>query len=135
MAASQYNFDIEQGSSFKMSLVYKDANGDPIDITNWCARLTWKTNKNITQIFNSNNIDTSIYKFTIGTTNGKIDLLLPASTTNNFDFSTAKYDLELQSTDDHYTGGGKYTIRLLYGNINIIERFSKSDTSLECNAS
>jgi hypothetical protein len=25
-----------------MSLVYKDSNGDPIDITNWCARLTWK---------------------------------------------------------------------------------------------
>ncbi len=37
MSAGNYDFKIEQGTSFRMSLVYKDANGDPIDITNWCA--------------------------------------------------------------------------------------------------
>lgn len=133
MAASQYNFNIEQGTSFRMSLIYKDANGDPIDITNWCARLTWKTNANITQVFNSDNLDKSLYNFNIEGSIGKINFLLPASTTNSFDFSTAKYDLELQSNQDHYNNGGKYVIRILFGSINIIKRFSKFNDALECN--
>lgn len=132
MPASQYNFVIEQGSSFRMNLVYKDDNGNIIDLTNWCARLMWTTNKNITQIFNTTNLDYSTYKFIIIGNEGKISLLIPSETTNNFDFNTAKYDLELQSPDDLYSGGGKYTTRLLYGVITINKRFSKSDSSLDC---
>lgn len=133
MAASKYDFSIEQGSSFKLSLVYKDDNGNPVDLTNWCARLTWKTNTNVTQTFSSENIDYSVYKFIIEPLLGKLTLLIPASTTNSFSFNTAKYDLELQSDDDLYSGGGKYIIRLLYGNVNIVKRFSQSDSLLECN--
>jgi hypothetical protein len=133
MAASKYDFSIEQGSSFKLSLVYKDDNGNPVDLTDWCARLTWKTNTNITQTFSSENIDHSVYKFVIEPLLGKLSLLIPASTTNSFSFNTAKYDLELQSDDDLYSGGGKYIIRLLYGNVNIIKRFSQSGSLLECN--
>ena len=132
MAASKYDFSIEQGSSFRLSIVYKDSSGSPIDLTNWCARLTWITNKNNTQIFTTTNLDYSIYKFVIIGNQGKISLLIPADTTNNFDFNTAKYDLELQSPDDLYVGGGKYTTRILYGVISIDRRFSKSDTTLDC---
>lgn len=132
MPASQYNFAIEQGSSFRMNLVYKDDNGNIIDLTNWCARLTWITNKNTTQVFNSTNLDYSIYKFTIVGNEGKLSLLIPADTTNSFDFNTAKYDLELQSPDDLYVGGGKYTTRILYGVISIDKRFSKSESTLDC---
>jgi hypothetical protein len=115
MAASKYDFAIEQGTSFKLSLIYKDANGTPVDLTGWCARLVWKTNK-----------------FIIDDPNGKLTLMLPASTTNGFNFNTAKYDLELQSPDDIYSGGGKYTTRLLFGTINIVKRFSQAASSLEC---
>ena len=132
MAATKYDFSIEQGSSFRMSLVYKDENGSIIDLTNWCARLTWKTNTNITQSFSTENIDFSVYKFTIEPLLGKLTLLIPSSTTNSLAFNTAKYDLELQSDDDLYVGGGKYTIRLLFGTINIIKRFSQSSTLLDC---
>ena len=45
MAASRYDFAIEQGSTFRLSLVYKDANKDIVNLTGWCARLTWKNNK------------------------------------------------------------------------------------------
>ena len=48
MAASQYDFKIEQGSSFRMSLIY-NSNGTAIDLANYCARLVWKTNTNVTQ--------------------------------------------------------------------------------------
>jgi len=132
MAASKYDFAIEQGTSFKISLIYKDANGIPVNLTNWCARLTWKTNTNLTQTFSTENIDYSVYKFSIEPLIGKITLMIPASTTNSFTFNAAKYDLELQSDDNLYIGGGKYIIRLIYGTINIVKRFSQSSSLLEC---
>ena len=132
MAASKYDFSIEQGTSFKLSLIYKDADGVPIDLTGWCARLIWQTTTNNTQIFSSDNIDHSVYKFTIDEPNGKITLMLPASTTNSFNFNTAKYDLELRSPEDLYDGGGKYSTRLLFGTVNIVKRFSQVSSSLEC---
>lgn len=132
MAASKYDFTIEQGSSFKLSLVYKDDSGNPVDLTNWCARLTWKTNTNITQTFSTENIDYSVYKFTLEPLLGKLNLLIPASTTNSLNFNNAKYDLELQSDDDLYSGGGKYIIRLLYGTASIVKRFSQSNSLLDC---
>ena len=59
-------------------------------------------------------------------------LLLPSDTTNDFDFDSAKYDLELQSDDTFYASGGNYTIRLLYGVITIKQRHSGSETALDC---
>lgn len=132
MAASKYDFTIEQGSSFKISLVYKDSAGNPVNLTNWCARLIWKTNTNITQTFSSDNIDHNVYKFTINDAEGKLTLMIPSSTTNSFNFNTAKYDLELQSPDDLYAGGGKFTTRLLYGTVNILKRFSQSSQQIDC---
>lgn len=132
MAASKYDFVIEQGSSFKLSLIYKDENGNIVNLTNWCARLIWKTNTNIIQTFSTDNLDYSIYKFTIEPELGKLTLLIPANTTNSFTFNTAKYDLELQSDDDLYTGGGKYISRLLYGTVSIGKRFSQSTELMEC---
>jgi hypothetical protein len=133
MAATKYDFNIEQGSSFRLSLVYKDANSNPIDLTNWCARLVWYTDKKNTQVFVTTNLDYSVYKFTTDPLLGKLTLLIPPETTNGFNFDTAKYDLELQSDESLYSGSGNDIIRLLYGTITILKRYSKIDTVLECN--
>ena len=132
MPASKYDFTIEQGTSFKLSLVYKDSQSNPMDLTNWCARLIWTTTNNITQTFISTNTDYSLYKFVIEPNNGRLVLMIPPETTNSFTFIRAKYDLELQSDDEFYSGGGKDLIRLLYGTITVSQRFSKSDDLLEC---
>jgi hypothetical protein len=132
MAASKYDFPIEQGTSFKISLIYKDANGNPIDLTGWCARLIWKTNTSTTHTFTSENTNYTLYKFTIDDLEGKLVLMIPASVTNTYTFNTAKYDLELQSPDYLYENGGKFTTRLLYGTVSIVKRFSQSLTQLEC---
>lgn len=132
MSAGKYDFSIEQGTSFNMSVIYKDSNGNPVDITGWCARLIWKTSSNNVEIFSTENMDYSQYKFEIIGTEGKLDLKFPASKTNSFNFTNAKYDLELQSDDDYYADGGKYTVRILYGSISIIKRYSKSTDLLEC---
>lgn len=132
MSAAKYDFDIEQGSSFKLSIVYKDSSGNPINIDGWCARLVWKTNGGAVDNFNTDNTNYSLYKFTIDGPNGKLLLQFPANTTNDFNFTNAKYDLELQSPDDLYIGGGKYTTRILYGTVTIVKRFSQTNTGLEC---
>lgn len=132
MSASQYDFPIEQGSSFRLSLTYKDSNSNIVDLSDYCARLIMKINNNEYKTFSSLNTNYSEYKFTIDGPQGTITLLLPAYTTNSFNFNSAKYDLELQSPQDLYAGGGKYTIRVLYGTISIIKRFSQSTTLLDC---
>lgn len=132
MAASKYDFPIEQGSSFKMTMIYKDVNGVAINLTGWCARIVWTTNLNQVQVFSTQNIDYSVYKFTIDGAEGKLTFMLPSTTTNGFSFATARYDLELQSPDDLYTGGGNFTSRILYGTISISKRYSKSNTELDC---
>ena len=135
MSAAQYDFEIEQGSSFRISWIYKDSNGSVIDISDWCGRLTWKTNTNTVSIYSTTNVDYTLYKFSLDGPNGKLTLEFPSSTTNGFDFTNAKYDLELQSDEDHYasgTGGGKFTTRLLFGTVTINKRFSKSTTALDC---
>ena len=53
MAAGKYDFSIEQGSSFKIDFIYKDQNKTPVDLTNWCARLSWKSSKMETTIVNA----------------------------------------------------------------------------------
>lgn len=134
MAASQYDFKIEQGSSFKLQLVYKDSNSNPINLSGYCARLSWKTNLNQAQSFTTENSDYSTYKFQLDTptTDGKLTFFLPASTTNGFDFASAKYDLELQTPTDLYSGGGREVLRILFGNINLTKRYSKFTTLLSC---
>lgn len=132
MAASLYDFPIEQGSSFRLSLTYKDNDGNIIDLTGYCARLTMKISNTEYKTFSTLETNHSEYKFSIDGPQGTITLLIPASATNNYVFNSAKYDLELQSPQDLYSGGGKYTIRVLYGTISIVKRFSQSTTLLDC---
>lgn len=132
MPASKYDFSIEQGTSFKLSLIYKDSTGSPINISNWCSRLMWTTDDGVTQVFSTNNTDYGLYKFTINGPEGRILLQLPASTTNLFTFLKAKYDLELESPEEMYIGGGKEIIKLIYGTIKIVLRYSENNTLLDC---
>lgn len=140
MSAANYDFSIEQGTSYRLTFIYKDSDGNPINITNWCARLVMKTaykdiakkSLSSTIIYSSTNTAYSQYKFYIDGIQGKVTILFPADTTNNFDFDTTKYDLELQSPDDFYALGGNYTIRILYGLITIVKRNSGSAIVLDC---
>lgn len=132
MAAGKYDFSIEQGSSFKIDFVYKDQNKQPVNLTNWCVRLAWKTNTGTTQAFSSDNTNYALYTLDVGGANGKISFMLPANITSAFNFDTAKYDLDLQSPDDFSAGGDPYVKRLLYGTITLIKRFSATSTDNIC---
>jgi hypothetical protein len=131
MPAAEYNFPIEQGSSFTISFTYKDSTNTVVNISNWCARIIMTTSDNQTITYSSGTTSSN-YKMSLDGPNGKITLLLPAITTNNFTFKTAKYDLELESDDVLYSGGGNYTNRILYGVITIVKRSSHNSTILDC---
>lgn len=139
MAASKYDFAIEQGSSFKLTLVYKDASGTPIDLTNYCVRIIWKTSTGLLQTFSSNDPNSGgVYRLIVNDEVGKITWLIPSYITNQYNFNTTKYDLEIQSDDPFFGSGtemdgGKYTVRLLFGTIKIVKRFSESSSNLDCN--
>ena len=132
MAATQYNFSIEQGSSFTISLIYKDSAGSPIDLTGWCARLVIVTDNNETITFVTTNAVVGSYSFALGGVLGTIVLKIPASVTNTYDFDAGKYDLELESINNLYSGGGHEIIRLLYGDISLIKRYSENTILLDC---
>lgn len=134
MPASQYDFSIEQGSSFILSLVYKNSSNEPINMAGYSAKLTWKTNTGQLQVFTTENTNLNVYKFTVNEDNpGSIVLRIPHYTTELFKFKTAKYDLEIYSDTDFYNegnqvSGGKYATRLLFGNIGIIKKYSNPDS-------
>lgn len=132
MTASKYDFPIEQGATFRLSLCYKNNDNNPIDLTNWCARLVWVTNTGVQQTFTTTNTDYSVYKFIIEPNIGKLILLIPPETTNTFNFLSAKYDLELRSDVDIYDGAGKDVTRILYGNITIDKRYSRLNEIIDC---
>lgn len=132
MAASKYDFSIEQGSSYKLSIRYKNDQNNIIPLNGYCARLVWRTNSGASREFHTTDPANSDYKFYIDEPNGLIVFLLSADYTNNLDFLAAKYDLELKSPQDLYYEGGKYTVRLLYGTISIIKRFSKTADLMDC---
>lgn len=132
MSAQQYDFPIEQGSSFELAITYADSNGNPIDLTGWCARIVVSRDDNIIDTFVTTNIDLSLYKFSIDPLNGKLFLQIPASVTNTYTYGVGKYDLELESDDEIYAGGGKDIRRLLYGDITLIKRHSETQNLLDC---
>lgn len=132
MPAAKYDFSIERGASYSLAIVYKDFSGNPLDLTGWCARLTWKTNEKIVQSFYTDNEDLENYKFVVVPNEGKLLLQFPASTTNGFDFLSAKYDIELKSPTNIYAEGGKEVDRIVSGLITIVPRFSQTTEVIAC---
>lgn len=120
MAATVHNFNIEQGSDFKITFQYLDEAGNTIDLTNWCIVLQWQTNNNDLYVFSNRN-NTNNYSLT-GDNAGKIVLQIPARTTISYNFDSAVYDLDLQETTEQYFNSGLKTYRLVTGAIGIIKR-------------
>jgi subtilisin-like proprotein convertase family protein len=120
MPAAVYDILIEQGSSYEVTFLYTDADNNPIDITNYCIVLQWRTNTNNIYAF-TNKYDGTDYSL-VTNKDGTIVFKLPAKTTNLYDFDNAAYDLDLQEPNEEYPGSGLKSYRLSTGTINIIKR-------------
>lgn len=128
MAAGSYNFVIEQGASYGVSIQYANASGVPVNLSQFShARMQWQTDLNTSLSFTTNNTNSGLYLFEFASplSSGIINFKIPASITGGYTFSSAEYDLELVSNSDFYNGGGPEVIRLLQGNVTILPEITK----------
>ena len=120
MAAGKYSFTIEQGATTQFQVVYKDVNGDPVNLTSYHARMQIRETKAATAIICSlsssrDNDGTGLNlngsSGTLPLASGSIGIYISAASSSNFDFDTGVYDLELVS--------GSFVTRLMQGTVRL----------------
>lgn len=101
MSAALHNFTIEQGVTTAKSFVWKDSNGDVIDLTGYTARMqireAFTSSSTILSATNQNG------QLVITANQGKVTLTLTATETAALTFTTGVYDLELVSASGTVT--------------------------------
>jgi len=119
MAAGNYTFLIEQGSTTDFQLDWKDSNGAKVNLTNYSAKMQIRADYGgtlICSLSSSLNADGTGLNMSgsnsqLTPSSGSIGIFISAATSSGFTFSEAKYDLEL-------TSAGVVT-RLLQGKVKL----------------
>lgn len=120
MAAGKYSFIIEQGSTYQSELIYKDSAGEPIDLTDYSAKMQIRPSPGSTTLYltlsssigpdgsglNLNGLDGSKPK-----TSGSIGIIISAYSSSLLTFDQAVYDLELYS--------GSFVTRIIEGRVQL----------------
>ena len=110
--AATYNFTIEQGADVKLDLVWKDANGTPVDLTGARAKMQLRSNTGAPLILE---LTTENAGIVITPAEGKIKPIITNAATLTLNFTTAQYQLELYLPDGTIK-------RLLSGNVTLSKR-------------
>lgn len=92
MLAGQYDITVEQGSTFNLTLVYKDQRGYVIDLTGYSARMQLRSSVASSAVVLD--LTTANGRISIDGAAGKISLLIAAADTAGLS-GTGVYDLEL----------------------------------------
>lgn len=136
MAATEYNFTIEQGTIFAIDFNYKNINNSPIDLSNVCVVMriqpTSGPDTSLITFSTTGNTTTSSYSFRIYPDKGLISLRLPAETTNSYQWAGALYELEITQPDLFYNGGSRIVKRLLQGTITLRKRLIPASSIPSC---
>lgn len=103
MAAGKYSFIIEQGSTTNFSIVYKDSNGNAIDLQNYNAKMQIRPYVGspdvIVTLSSSLNADGTGLNMT-NAVSGTIGIYIASCTSSQFTFNEAVYDLDIISGSD-----------------------------------
>jgi hypothetical protein len=107
--ASEVNFTLDQGATFTQTLIYKDSDGELVDLTSYTARskarASLESNVVIWNLTNGNGI-------TLGGPTGEITLTLSAATTADYEPGAVYvYDLEIVN--------GSTVTRLIQGQVTV----------------
>jgi hypothetical protein len=93
MSAGIYNFTLDQGATFALSIVYKDNEGVPINLTGYAAAMQ------IRDAYDSSaavlSLNTTTGGISIVGAEGKINITATASQTAAIPFGEYVYDLEI----------------------------------------
>jgi len=117
MSAGKYTFIIEQGATTDFEVKWTDANGSPVDLTYYSARMQIRSNygsggtlyATLSSTLDSDGtgLNRSGSTGAVPLQSGSIGIFISAASSSNFTFTEAKYDLEMVS--------GSYVTRLLEG--------------------
>lgn len=116
-STGKLNININKGETFSLPMLYKDSDGDMIDLTGYTARGMVRDERSgsllldMTPYLAVNNDGSP--------TDGQIDISIDAETTAGFDWKTGLYDLEIVK--------GAYVKRLIEGKITIVEEMTRND--------
>lgn len=131
--ANQLDFSIDKGTTATLTFVYANADGDAIDITNYCSRFTMvPSDGTIGQKTYFSGASNSDYSCSIDGPNGTITLIFSSTHTVVFDFTSAKYDLDLKIPNSPYNGGGDNILRIYQGFITMIPSASTTPETFSC---
>lgn len=131
MPAVNYNFIIEQGSDFEITYQYNDTNNQPVDLSNKCVVLQWIDDTGESKkIFSSAALaqyDINDWSLTADN-KGIIKFKISANLTQNYNFNTAIYDLDIITIGDRLRN-----VRLATGTITVAKRNVSLSTSCPTN--
>lgn len=109
---------IDKGATFKYTLIWKDAQGAPINLAGYSARMQARTTKSaITYIFSLTSAVNGGIVLTPA--DGRIDITISAATTTIIQDSAGVYDLELQDSTGVVT-------RLIEGTVTFSDEVTKT---------
>jgi len=139
MAAGIYSFIIEQGSTIDFQVDYKDSNGNPVDLTNYQARMQIRPEKTSTSticVLSSSlqsdgtglDLTPPSASTTLPQSSGSIRIFISAfsssqfSSGSNVSWDRANYDLEIRS------GSGVTTVvnRILEGKVKLSKETTRN---------
>lgn len=106
--AANYDITIDQGATFSFTFIYKDANGDRVDLTDYTARMQIREYySSATPVLELSTDEESIE---LGGTAGTVTITATDEQTRDIAIDSGVYDIELYSPTFR-------TIRLLQGKV------------------
>jgi len=117
MAAGRYSFVIEQGATFQRQIIYTDADGDRVDLSNYGARMQIRptVDSNVVLVNLTSTLGSDGSGLRITAASGTIDIIISALSSSYLSFTEATYDLEIYSG----SGATEFVTRLLEGNVKL----------------
>jgi hypothetical protein len=117
MAAGRYSFVIEQGSTLNFSIVYNDSNGQPVDLSQYSAKMQIRqtySSPPLLTLSSSLNADGTGLNMS-SAVSGTIGIYIASCTSSLLTFNEALYDLDIIS------GSGKCPVvnRILEGKVKL----------------
>lgn len=110
MPAGKLDLLIEQGATFKQSLIVNDGSGAPLNLTGFTARMQIRASVEAADSLIE--LTTENSRITLTPAQGRVDLLISATDTAGLTFESAVYDLEIVNA------GGEVT-RLVQGKVKL----------------
>jgi hypothetical protein len=109
--AAVYDITIEQGATFRLSLVWKDSSNVPVNLTGYTARM--QVRRSYTDTVIQLAMTTESGSITLGGSAGTINVVSAATATKDIAARAGVYDLELMSSNGVVTRlvEGKVTVK------------------------